>query len=134
MTTSPIQPEPLSVRIAKAKGCAPVEDAGAWFCDCVTWAACQFDTGEPLNFLEPAASFALLAEMVDARSSFHVGRHYHSDIHVELWPPGANTFHDSSILDENGDELFAATLPEAIAEAWLAWQAALALPAVEGAP
>ncbi len=112
--------EPISARVARAKGCSPRQDTSVdypfWFCPCGKGRGHRSDEGYPFlvsasseQWLTPAASFALLAEMVDANMMPWVRRD--SDYCYDFGLPGSGS----------GD---APTLAEAIALAWLAFDEA----------
>lgn len=125
--------EPISVRIARLRGCEPAHDGVEWRCECNydMWKeehtpghgrmAC--DMGGYEYWLAPAAAFALLSEMVNSGQV------------VDCYP---DCEHDDCCEDHSGKPIIvtvsideggwlhshADTLGEAIALAWIAMKEA----------
>jgi len=131
--------EPVSVRIAKLRGCDPVEvSEGLWYCEDGRWGP-----GHVLNSLDvrtavvrgmvrpclsrpeyeawltPAAAFALLSEMVDAEAlpqcSVSGFKEPERKYECAYYPRASS---------RDMDAAYAPTLGEAIALAWCAWKEA----------
>lgn len=110
-----METEPISTRIARAKGCTPLACegkkyggtcGGEWVCGCDDEDH-NDDSAHLPDYLTPAASFALLAELVEANAMPWVRRD--SIWCYDFGVPGTGI---------SGD---APTLAEAIALAWLEW-------------
>ena len=111
-----MEQEPISVRIARAKGCSPVyrEVARLWECPCALEehnSTPDWDYGV-IDYLQPAASFALIQEMVEDCDPYGDG--------VELGKASPPAYRVGP--SRAGGDLIALTLPEAVALAWLAWK------------
>ncbi len=127
--------EPLSVRIARIRGCQPIyhppitdkrysperPHAFEWRCECPggeelrhapDWFRAVLSNAGYEAWLQPAAAFALLAEMVEATID--------EDFDVRLFRGESGYFVDGVTDLEGG--FSPTTLEEAIALAWLAWK------------
>lgn len=128
------EPTPISVRIAKAKGCAPVattiKDPSSemtwWRCNCAAEGHSyppeftMLFIRDKEAWLTPAASFALFSEMVDAGHLGYVVLGVADDGVTPCYRWGLiNLSEDTEDHYATGQ---APTLPEAIALAWLAWK------------
>lgn len=124
-----MEQEPISIRVAKAKGCSPSQlyarpgyPADHCYCDGMeTGHVPQPDTFGLIDWLTPAGSYELLAEMVEAelmpsqsrcRARYLPGEGYGYQVGLH----GVGGMNESAYVG--------ASLPEAIAMAWLAWKAA----------
>jgi len=111
--------EPISVRIARLKGCAPryVEPIQIWECTCGDQShdsEPNWQDYAPINYLTPAASFALLAELIDEGwQPLIFGWPAEQAYTVRNWPP-------RRLTEEWCKDYCAPTLGEAIALAWIA--------------
>ena len=142
--------EPISVRIARLRGCEPVfrprlrytqdgqESVPQWRCECplppeghhpIGWRAVLWDTEGGEAWLAPAASFALLAEMVEG--PFQNDEEPIDGADVAIGKHGKLGYWfaaNDGLNNQKASQLAyvdrASTLGEAIALAWIAWKGA----------
>ena len=107
--------EPVSVRIARLRGCEPsIYAHGLWHCNCEDLEHGNPRVGDSLlcNYTRPAAAFALLSEMVEANQRPRASKSVTGYFFVTWGDRG-------QFYSLNQD-----TLGEAIALAWCAWKEA----------